>query len=154
MLISPAIPNSMPLLPSDTAAQEKLASMVRTLKKRLDSLSDLSRDWEDEVDNFRKDEQHLLRDIEEKSAKIHRDQLDYGNFIRTPGPLGERGEVGPPGPPGADGYQGPEGQMGWYGSIGNRGPIGPMGSAGRRGSKGVRGPPGPQGPTGLTGAMG
>ena len=112
-------------------AEDRLAGMVRKLKKRLASLNDMREAWGSKVTNFKLDESRLLRDLGDSSRVVHRDKVDFEHFISSPGPAGAPGPMGAPGQPGIDGYAGPAGEMGFYGDEGSRGPMGAMGAAGR-----------------------
>jgi hypothetical protein len=58
---------------------------------------------------------------------------DYGNLVRTPGPVGERG---------AAGERGPVGDPGPRGLAGDIGPGGPQGERGEKGERGLDAYPG------------
>jgi len=147
-------PDALAQIQTDRVAEDKLAGMVRVLKRRLASLSDMRQAWSFKVGNFKKDERQLLHDLQHTRTKIKRDKVDFEKFIVVPGPRGRRGPMGMSGPAGRNGYMGSAGQMGFYGEEGNRGPMGNMGRGGRSGVKGEEGPAGAQGPTGQKGSMG
>jgi len=126
-------PNALAQMQADSGrfAEDRLAGMVRRLKKRMASLNDMREAWSSKVSEFKLDERRLLRDLGDSSRVIHRDKVDFEHFISSPGPVGAPGPMGAAGYPGVAGDPGPAGGMGFYGRSGGKGPTGAMGAAGR-----------------------
>ena len=59
--------STMEQMQSEKVTEDKLAGMVRSLKRRIASLNDMRQAWGAKVGAFKMDERHLLRDLSDRS---------------------------------------------------------------------------------------